>query len=53
MKPFTLLKIPMMLTGLGAILPFAPTCKAQSEVSPDHFDGTDSGDIAARTPVAA
>lgn len=52
MKPFNLLKIPMMLVGLGAALVLAPRCKAQSEVSPDHFDGTDSWEIAARTPVA-
>jgi len=52
MKSFNLLKIPMMLVGFGAALLFAPNCKAQSEVSPDHFDGTDSWEIAARTPVA-
>lgn len=53
MKPFSLFKIPMMFVGLGAVLLLAPTCKAQSEVSPDHFDGTDSWEIAARTPAAA
>jgi hypothetical protein len=52
MKMFNLLKIPMMLVGLGAALVLAPSCKAQSEVSPDHFDGTDPWEIAARTPVA-
>ena len=52
MKPFSLLKIPVVLVGLGALLLFTPTCKAQSEVSPDHFDGTDSWETAARTPVA-
>jgi hypothetical protein len=52
MKPFSLLKVPMLLVGFGAVLLFAPACKAQ-EVSPDHFDGTDSWEIAARTPVAA
>jgi len=52
MKLFSLLKIPMMLVGLGGALLLAPACKAQSEVSPDHFDGTDSWEIAARTPVA-
>jgi hypothetical protein len=51
MKPFNLLKIPIVLVGLGAMALFAPACKAQ-EVSPDHFDGTDSWEIAARTPVA-
>ena len=53
MKSFSLLKIPMMLVVLGAVMLFAPACKAQSEVSPDHFDGTDPWQIAARKPVAA
>lgn len=52
MKPFRLLKIPTLLLGFGALMLFAPSCKAQSDVSPDHFDGTDSWEIAARTPVA-
>jgi hypothetical protein len=52
MKSFSLLKIPMVLLGFGALMLFTPSCKAQSEVSPDHFDGTDSWEIAARTPVA-
>src|SRR5260370_35228403 len=52
MKPISFLKVPMLLVGFGAVLLFAPACKAQ-EVSPDHFDGTDSWEIAARTPVAA
>jgi hypothetical protein len=53
MKPFSLLKIPTLLVGFGALLLFSPSCKAQSEVSPDHFDGTDPWEIAARRPVAA
>jgi len=52
-KLFSLLKIPTLALGFGALVFFAPTCKAQSEVSPDHFDGTDSWEIAARRPVAA
>ncbi len=52
MKVFSLLKIPAIVLGFGALVVFAPTCKAQSEVSPDHFDGTDSWEIAARKPVA-
>ena len=52
MKPFSLLKIPVLLAGFGALLFFAPACKAQSEISPDHFDGTDPWEIAARKPVA-
>lgn len=53
MKLFSLLKIPTMILGFGSLLAFAPTCKAQSEVSPDHFDGTDAWEAAARKPVAA
>src|SRR5260370_10286019 len=51
MKPFSLLKIPVLLVGFGALLFFSPTCKAQSEVNPDHFDGTDPWEIPARRPV--
>jgi hypothetical protein len=52
-KPFSLLKIPVLLVGFGALLLFAPACKAQSEVNPDHFDGTDPWEVAARRPVTA
>jgi hypothetical protein len=52
MKPFTLLKIPVFVLVFGALLFFAPACRAQSEVSPDHFDGTDAWETAARKPVA-
>jgi hypothetical protein len=52
-KPFSLLKIPVVVVGFGALLFFAPACKAQSEVSPDHFDGTDPWEMAARKPVTA
>jgi hypothetical protein len=50
-KSFSLLKLPVLLAGFGALLLFSPTCKAQSEVNPDHFDGTDTWEIAARKPV--
>jgi len=53
MKPFSLLKIPVMLVGLGAALLLTPACKAQSEVAPDHFDGTDAWEAAAHKPLAA
>jgi hypothetical protein len=53
MKPFIFWKIPMMVVGLGGALLLAPACKAQSEVSPDHFDGTDVWETAARTPSPA
>ena len=35
------------LVGLAAGLVFSPACKAQSEIAPDHFDGTDSWEAAA------
>ena len=53
MKPFSLLKIPVLVVGFGALLFFVPACKAQSEMTPDHFDGTDPWETAARRPVAA
>jgi len=52
-KPFSLLRIPVLVAGFGALLFFAPTCKAQSEVNPDHFDGTDSWELAARRSVSS
>jgi len=42
MKSFAMWKMPMLLAGLGAVLLFSPAAKAQSEIAPDHFDGTDS-----------
>src|SRR5437899_7237625 len=52
-KPFSLLKLPVLLAGFGSLLLFSPACKAQSEVNPDHFDGTDTWEVAARKPVTA
>src|SRR5207244_113817 len=52
-KSFSLLKLPVLLVGFGALLLFSPACKAQSEVNPDHFDGTDTWEAAARRPVAS
>ena len=54
MKLFMVLKLPLLVLGIGAALLFTPACKAQSEVSPDHFDGTDSwarGAQAVHAPV--
>jgi len=44
MKPFRILKFPMILVGLGAALGISPACKAQ-EVSPDHFTDTGLQDV--------
>lgn len=48
MKHFILLKLSVLVLGTAAALVVTPTCKAQSEVSPDRFDGTDSWATAAR-----
>ena len=42
MKRFVLLKLSVLFFVIAAALVLTPACKAQSEVSPDHFDGTDS-----------
>lgn len=49
LKPFVLLKLTLAVFGVGAALLLTPACKAQSEISPDHFDGTDSWAVAAHT----
>jgi hypothetical protein len=53
MKFFSAAKIWMPLLGLGAALALAPQSRAQSEVAPDHFDGTDSWAAAAAAKVPA
>lgn len=52
MKHSILLKLSVLVLGAAAALVLTPACKAQSEISPDHFDGTDSSATAAR-PVHA
>ena len=51
MKSFSMLKMAVTLLGFGAVLVLAPSCRAQSEINPDHFDGSDSWEVAARTPA--
>lgn len=48
MKHLIPLKLSVLVLGAAAALVLTPACKAQSEISPDHFDGTDSWDKAAR-----
>lgn len=48
MKPFGLLRLAVVSCGLCALFAFPSACKAQSEVSPDHFDGTDPWEAAAQ-----
>ena len=43
-----LLKLAVLLLGIGASALFTPACRAQSEVSPDNFDGTDTWAAAAQ-----
>ena len=44
MKSFNMLKIPIILVGLGGVLLLSPTCKAQ-EVSPAIFTNTGVEDV--------
>jgi len=53
MKSVGLLKGAVILGGLAAGLLLSPACKAQSEISPDHFDGTDSWEMQARKVAPA
>jgi hypothetical protein len=46
-------KLPIVLLGMGAALLLTPACRAQSEVNPDHFDGTDTWAVASRANKAA
>jgi len=49
-RHFNPLRIALPLVVGAVALLWAPACKAQSEVSPDHFDGTDSWAAAAQAP---
>ena len=51
-RPFVLFKLALVAFGIGATVLLTPACKAQSEISPDHFDGTDSWSVAAQTVQA-
>lgn len=53
MKPFSFNKLSVVLLGLGGVLFFAPQSRAQADVAPDHFDGTDSWAAAAVAKVPA
>ena len=53
MKPFRMLRIPILLFGLGgAALLLSPACKAQ-EVTSDHFTDTGVQGIYENAPVKA
>ena len=51
MKSSTLLRITLGLAGLTAALALAPASRAQADVAPDHFDGTDPWAAAAAVPA--
>ncbi|HLZ90753.1 MAG TPA: hypothetical protein VKQ28_03485 [Candidatus Acidoferrum sp.] len=53
MKSFIYYKLPLLLLTLGGALILAPQASAQSEIAPDHFDGTDSWAAAAVAKVPA
>jgi hypothetical protein len=50
MKYFGMLKLPMILVGLGTALAFSPASKAQ-EVSPDHFTDTGVQNVYENSPA--
>ena len=51
MKPSTLLRMTLGLAGLTAALILPPASRAQADVAPDHFDGTDPWAAAAAVPA--
>jgi hypothetical protein len=53
MKSFTILRLPLVILVLGGAFLLVPQSRAQSEIAPDHFDGTDSWAITARAPMPA
>lgn len=53
MKHFLPLRLPLLLLGIGGAILLTPACRAQSEISPDHFDGSDSWAAAAAETVHA
>ena len=54
MKPFIISKLSIVLLCLGGTLLLSPQSRAQSDIAPDHFDGTDSwaAAAAAKAPVS-
>jgi hypothetical protein len=47
MKSFNVYRLPIIMLCLGGVLVLAPQSRAQSDVAPDHFDGSDSWATAA------
>ena len=53
MKSLGTLRISIIALGSAAVMSIAPRCSAQSEIDPDHFDGTDSWQAVAVAKVQA
>ncbi len=53
MKSLGMLRISIIALGSAAAMSIAPRCSAQSEIDPDHFDGTDSWQAVAVAKVQA
>jgi len=51
MRSFGMLRISMIVLGFAAAMFIAPQCRAQFEIDPDHFDGTDSWQAAVLAKV--
>src|SRR3974377_806792 len=51
MKSVIFLKLPILLCALVGAVVLVPSAKAQSEINPDHFDGTDSWDTRTKAEV--
>jgi hypothetical protein len=49
----SLLKISILGFGFAGVALLAPACRAQTEIDPDHFDGTDSWALAAARKALA
>lgn len=53
MKSLGMLRISIIALGFAAAMSIAARCSAQSEIGPDHFDGTDSWQTVAVAKVHA
>src|ERR1700719_1930408 len=51
MRSFGMLRISMIVLGFAAAMFITPQCRAQFEIDPDHFDGTDSWQAATLAKV--
>jgi hypothetical protein len=52
-KGFNISKLAVILIGLGGSFALAPQSRAQSEIGPDHFDGTEPLTVAASAKISA